>query len=664
MPVLRDDCKTAALQLIGQIQGYGALFRFDRNSGLITACSENVGCFLGNEPEDLLGRHWEGPIKPEYVDVDHLASDTGAAVIPNIINGVLNGNPVVVSSHNSGSDVIVEVEPLSEDPRHTQSERLSFLQKLSVCDRISGAAILLMNQVAAITGFDRVMLYRFLPGWHGKVIAECNKPGVRGYLDLHFPASDIPENARRLYTVNIQRCIADTDGPVVDIQTAAGAQEPDLTHAQLRAVHPVHLQYLKNIGARASFSVSIIVSGRLWGMVACHHMQPKILSFRQRYLCDELARILSLHMSGLMSVEQEKHRSVFSVTLSQIQEGLKTGESLLEGLRSISGQLLSSFRANGMWLRLDKSDQYHGNMPWKKIQPVLDRWVQGLDREHVFATDQAPSVLTQHPELVSYVAGVLFIPFNQEGFIAFLRKEQVEEVRWAGRSDSSTGDSGQMNEFTPRASFAAWTEQVRGCSIPWRDAELDAAEQLRGQLGDFLEKYRLEKMALQDELTGLANRRLFEQKLQEAMQISREHGSIVAVMMLDLDLFKEVNDTYGHPAGDDLLKQVARRLLGLVRARDTVARLGGDEFAVILYHVNQLEEVETVAGRIVGEIQKPFKLEEADVHIGASLGISLYPGHAENREDLIERADLALYGVKRKGRNAYSFYSQDMKNPG
>ena len=131
------------------------------------------------------------------------------------------------------------------------------------------------EQVRQLTGYDRVMLYQFLPEWHGKVVAEVCQPGVEGFLGLHFPAGDIPPNARRLYLVKHQRVIADVNAEPVPVLSASADTMVDLTYSQLRAVHPVHIQYLKNMGVEASFSVSLVVAGRLWGMIACHHFAPR-----------------------------------------------------------------------------------------------------------------------------------------------------------------------------------------------------------------------------------------------------------------------------------------------------------------------------------------------------------------------------------------------------
>ncbi len=168
---------------------------------------------------------------------------------------------------------------------------------------------------------------------------------------------------------------------------------------------------------------------------------------------------------------------------------------------------------------------------------------------------------------------------------------------------------------------------------------------------------RLEHLAHFDVLTNLPNRPLFFDRLERAIASARRSGGAVGLLFLDLDRFKEVNDTCGHDMGDRLLQEVARRLLGCVREADTVARMGGDEFTVILRNISTPINAEAVAGKIIASLCSPFHLDDHTFHIGASIGISLYPLHADNLENLVNYADQAMYTIKRKGKNNYAVYS-------
>jgi diguanylate cyclase (GGDEF)-like protein len=170
-----------------------------------------------------------------------------------------------------------------------------------------------------------------------------------------------------------------------------------------------------------------------------------------------------------------------------------------------------------------------------------------------------------------------------------------------------------------------------------------------------LEQYNraLESLALHDALTGLPNRRLLFDRLALAIAHARRHTSTMAVMYLDLDGFKQINDTLGHDAGDALLSMTANRLVAAVRQEDTVARLGGDEFVIALWELNHIDGMAWLASKIIQAVSQPYSIQGHDVNITASVGVGIYPTHGEEVETLMKSADLALYAAKRAGKNAW-----------
>ena len=169
-------------------------------------------------------------------------------------------------------------------------------------------------------------------------------------------------------------------------------------------------------------------------------------------------------------------------------------------------------------------------------------------------------------------------------------------------------------------------------------------------------------LAYHDSLTGLPSRALFNDRFTMAMADSKRNDKNTALIMLDLDHFKDVNDTFGHDAGDDMLKEVSSRLTSILRQTDTVCRMGGDEFALLISDANVKEMIEEVAQRILAAIGKPFSLHGVKAWISASLGIAIYPEDGENLEILFKHADMAMYEVKKVGRNNYLHYQPDMKS--
>ncbi|MCO0638222.1 GGDEF domain-containing protein, partial [Lutimaribacter sp. EGI FJ00014] len=171
---------------------------------------------------------------------------------------------------------------------------------------------------------------------------------------------------------------------------------------------------------------------------------------------------------------------------------------------------------------------------------------------------------------------------------------------------------------------------------------------------------RMQFLALHDPLTGLPNRALFDQRLDDALRAVREAGARVAVLYLDLDRFKHVNDTLGHPVGDMVIREFAERLKALTGRGDTVARIGGDEFIVIMPKLRQAREVETLCQRIVETLERPFEVDGHQVFSGVSIGVAFAPAHGAERTELTRKADIALYHAKSAGRSRYAIFGNAM----
>jgi diguanylate cyclase (GGDEF)-like protein len=654
-------CKVADLAFGDRLQAFGGLVAIDKRTQLICACSANIEEFLGQSPEELLGRPWRVAFRAEQLDSLFTAVETAGQQLPRIQQTQFVGRPMLIASHSVGHITVAEVEPCVPEPRpFAFADRVGFLHGLARSHTAESAADLLMQTVAGITEFDRVMLYRFLPDWHGEVLAERLKPGVDGYLGLRFPAGDIPPNARRLYLANWQRVIADVHAETVALLALPDCAAIDLSFSQFRAVHPVHLQYLNNLGVEASFSVSIVVAGKLWGLIACHHLTPKVLSLNQRQLCEEVGRTAALHMSDMEHLRLEQSRARFRESLAAILGALRARSGDKRSIVSQLAPIAEMFRAQGILAHLDGQEFHSGSIPDELSLSALRNSVETYDRSGVAMRNSINPVLAKYPALLRYASGSLYIPLLGEDFLLLLRPEQVETVRWAGKPQPEEEIVEPLRQLTPRASFRAWTETVRGSAQPWDESEIEAAGNARELLIEYLEKQQLEALALHDPLTGLANRAMFEKALQEAIKLAIRDNMLTAVLMLDLDKFKAVNDTMGHAAGDELLIEVGNRLKQLMRARDTIARLGGDEFGVVAYDLQRVEDAGRTAERIIQEIRRPFTIRDQRVEIGVSIGVSMCPIHAIEHDELLEDADLALFQAKSAGRNTFKSFTSDM----
>ncbi len=649
-----DDCKSADLRHTAMILGEGALLAIDVERQVIVAVSQNIATWLGQAPDAILGKSAAELLGQDWPGLQALAELEGRHQIAALhLPG--HEQPCHVAAHRCNGRLIYEIKAFdgTTPAWWSPTARMDFLQTLSATTTVPQCIALLVDEVAKHTGLDRVMAYRFLPDWHGEVIHEACRPGIDGFLGLRFPASDLPANARELYTLNWHRTIADLEQHEVPLRLLDGEPSVDLTYSLLRAVHPAHIQYLRNMGVQASLSLSLIVNGQLWGLVACHHMTPLGLGLHARLALEEMARLVSLHLANLLRLAELTRQSRLREQLSRINGMLTaSGESPFSGIAKCLPHLRKLFHADSAWLHFEGQNQFIGPGSLdESFQPLQD-WILQLDNQHIHHYACLPESLQDHPALTQHASGLLHIPLGDAGYLLLLRQEVVHVVNWAGAPKQ--GDAATQ-PLTPRHSFALWSEQVRNSATPWHDSEIQLADDLHKSLNDYIRLTRLEQIAMKDPLTGLANRLLFNRHLQQACE--HDDGSPFAIHMLDLDRFKTINDSMGHAAGDALLQQVAQRLMRLIRNDDIAARLGGDEFAIIQPTLSNPQAATALAARIVKEISRPYLLQGREVEVSASVGIALFPQSAKSKEQLLHLADIALYNVKKQGRNGFSLYS-------
>lgn len=540
-------------------------------------------------------------------------------------------------------------------------KRIEFVERLSDLKTIEQCVELFTNTVFDVTGYDRALCYKFLESWHGEVIYEKLQAGVTGYLGLRFPESDVPVNVRKLYTTNWQRIISNVSAETSNLVAWTDDNETlDMTHSMLRAVHPVHIKYLKNIGVNASFSLSIVVNGKLWGLMVCHHLSAKHLSVDERLALEEIARLVSLQLKNLTSMVEQHHEGVFKEKLSSLKGALQALKDDPKSALTLNlGKFKDMFDADGVWMSFDGDDYFAGMVPDLSSLMPLRNWLESLPKDKVSQYHELPESLMKYRAIVSNASGAMYIPLTTTDFILLLRREVVEVVNWA--SQVGNHEEGDPRALTPRNSFSSWMQEVRNTSEPWQALHTSFAQTLRDDIVEYVRVSKIEKLALRDSLTGLSNRLQFGKSLQKNIREILVNGGSFAVHMIDLDRFKLVNDTYGHAGGDELLVSVASRLKDMVGTYDTVARLGGDEFAVIQTSMKDRGDAETLAKEIVAKVSEPYDISGNMAEVGASIGVAIYPDDTSQEKELLENADLALYAVKGSGRNSYSLFHPHMK---
>jgi diguanylate cyclase (GGDEF)-like protein len=578
--------------------------------------------------------------------------------------------------HRSGANAVLEWLPLDANPDELRRQNHIFadfgeviarLRRVDGLDAFFRESVKVMQEVSA---FDRVMIYRFMANGCGEVVAEHTSREYRvKYLGLRFPASDIPAQARALYLSNRLRVLADVEAsmdPLVPPALPDGTVL-DQSHCMLRGLSQVHLTYLRNMGVRATLTLSVVCDGKLWGLIACHHHQPRTppnqLREGMRQLSELLAEIASMRIEALSHLEAVRHRLTLDRLLNQFHQTLIQDGDIPNVLEMWLPRLLPAFNAATLGVQIGTLSCVGG--PGKRrgsTHQILDEVASRLDiRTNSPDVHRWDDLLTSPQHALTFLpdaAGLLLAQRRDEDiiFCFMTRPEVVQQVRWGGEpvKDIVALPNGRVR-LEPRRSFAVWQQSVRGHSDPWQQADADALQNLLQILSEVNKLQVNRKMqetlhwrAHHDHLTGLYNRRAMEDEVSRRLEDGQYD---TALLLLDLDHFKKINDTYGHETGDLVLQQLSTRLKAVMRELDLLARLGGDEFMLLLQipHPSPATAL-TFAERVHQAVASPFDIKGQQFRLGISVGIAIPPGHGRTVSELLRHADLALYQAKSLGR--------------
>jgi len=417
-------------------------------------------------------------------------------------------------------------------------------------------------------------------------------------------------------------------------------------------------------------SVSLLVHDKLWGLIACHDALKRAVTYEARETCRHVGQILSHQIRASEEADGYRRAHELGRTRAKITNALIDIDNLGDAFVRLRAILQEIVPSNGIAICYGETVVTAGNAPAESFVRKLAVWLKsrpiGVDP---FATDCLSEVFSESETFTSEASGLLasILPGEDAMMLMWFRAEEVEEINWAGNPHKPVELGVSPNTLSPRQSFATWKETVRGRSRPWQAAEIETVgefgprvafvlQQKRiGQLNRLLEasNVRLEGLASTDSLTGLANRRSFDEHLQREWARAGRIKKPLALIILDLDFFKQYNDQYGHVAGDECLKLVAKASQEGRRATDLAARIGGEEFSVLLPD-GAIEGAVTVAETIRARIQR-LQLPHAKSPMGvvtASFGVAAATAdRTQTTDDLVRAADRALYEAKRQGRN-------------
>jgi light-regulated signal transduction histidine kinase (bacteriophytochrome) len=514
-------CEDEPIHIPGSIQPHGWLLAFTQD-GRVTHASANCATITGRPAEESIGLGLA-----RLLPADLAAALTAWSGRPDggfVASLSHGGRSLRAFAHRAGAARILELEErAAEAEGQTDSLQADILEFARTADGIEDwhdLARLAARTARRASGFDRVLIYRFDSEYNGAVVAEDGNGHLPAYLGLHFPASDIPAQARDLYRRNRLRLIPDAAYQPVPILPDCGpgsAAPLDLRQAALRSVSPYHLRYMRNMGTAASMSASLLVEGQLWGLISCHGAAPHFVTLPVRAAIEFLAQILSgglahrahAERARLMEVAQGHHDRLLAAMAASVPPRPQTLAEEARDLLALTG-------AAGAAVLSEASCLPAGQTPPEATLRALAAWLHARGERTVFCTESLAGLWPEGEKIQDTASGVLAISISElyPSYVMWFRPEIVRTVDWAGpRAEKSAGAADGLN---PRASFALWRERLTGHASPWAPHEIEAARRLRAAIVGVV-------LRRAEELAGLNRELLRTNKELEAFSYSISH---------------------------------------------------------------------------------------------------------------------------------------------
>ena len=519
-----SNCDREAIHIPGAIQPHGILFALKEPELEILQVSNNTWEIIGIHPQELLNSSLKNLLgAPQIHFIQECLSKDFEGVNPLTISIKRQDKDLIFDGivHRSDEVLILELEPA------TSKKNASFfsfhhlvknpLTKMQNARGLHDLCEVIVKEVRKLTGFDRVMLYQFDTEGSGTVVAEDKRADLTPYLNWHYPASDIPMQARKLYVLNRLRLIPDFKYNPAALMTANNpvTNSPlDLSHSVLRSVSPLHIEYLTNMGVTASMSISLVRDKKLWGLIACHHYSPKYVPYEVRTACEFLGQVMSIELTEKEDNEDLDYKITIKSLQSQFVEAITQEENFVESLVNLKSNLLDLVSARGVAMWADDDCITIGKTPEQSEIQDLMEWIKPQFHNDVFHTDSLPKLYPAADKFKDVASGVLALSISQipKNYIFWFRPEVLQTVKWGGDPNKPVemAQDGSLR-LSPRKSFDLWQETVRLKSLPWKRCEIDVALELKSAIlgivlrkADELAKINIELERSNSELDAFA----------------------------------------------------------------------------------------------------------------------------------------------------------------
>ncbi|MFB2896198.1 ATP-binding protein [Aerosakkonemataceae cyanobacterium BLCC-F50] len=493
------NCENEPIHIPGSIQPHGVILVLQEPALTILQASENTLEFLGIKAEALISNNLS-------ILLDDLQLNCLKQCLSN--EEIQSFNPIKLSIktnkesayfdgiiHRVNGLLILELEVAASIEYMPFFSFYHYIRtaasKIQESPNLQQLCQNIATEVRHLSGFDRVMVYRFSPEGHGEVIAEDKREDLNSYLGLNYPATDIPKQARKLYALNWIRLIANVNYQPVAItplNNPVTGNPIDLSFSGLRSVSPLHIEYLQNMGVGASMSISLMKDQKLWGLVACHHYSPKYISYEARTACKFLGQVMSVELSSKADSENYDYQIKLKSLISRFIEYMSREKNVIDGLLKHYPNLLELVSAEGAAVCLDRECRIIGKTPSLSELKSLIEWIGNNFKQDVFYTDSLAKLYPEAEKYKDVASGLIGISLSQtqNHYVLCFRPEVVQTVNWAGNPYEPAEITKIMEDgslrLSPRKSFELWKEIVKFKSLPWKECEIEAVHELRNAI--------------------------------------------------------------------------------------------------------------------------------------------------------------------------------------
>lgn len=495
------NCDREPIHIPNAIQAYGVLLTCTPTDLQILQISQNSQSLLGRSPAEFIGQPLSVLMERSQIATIHSCINADfEQVNPLRLSIQIDGKSKAFEGivHRSDGVIVLELEPveIAAEGTTTHQQQVSFLDfykfvkapidRIQTTQTLTELAEQTVKTIRTLTGFDRVMLYRFAPDGSGNVIAEAKTDRIESFLGLHYPASDIPQQAKELYRLNLLRIIPDVAyapvllEPLLNPLTGAPL---DLSLSVLRSVSPMHIEYLHNMGVRASMSISLLRDRQLWGLIACHHYAPKQLSYETRTICEFLGQVISFDVGAKADAEDSDYKLQIQTAQAKFINTIASCQTLSEGFERNPADLMALVRATGVVFCERGQVASFGNNPPPETIASLIEWIESqLSEDAIYSTNKLVDEYAPLSPYKDVASGLLALRISriQHTYLLWFRPEVLQTIEWGGEPNKpvEVGEDKQLR-LTPRTSFELWREIVQRTSLPWKACEIEAALELR-----------------------------------------------------------------------------------------------------------------------------------------------------------------------------------------